>query len=69
MQVVVKDYCEETSFLVRFGRSKISLDIPDNGKVTEEGWRITPSTHPTVSAYAISSVVLMLALVIYFQFN
>ena len=49
MQIVGKHYCEEASFQIRFGRSKISLDIPENGKVTEEGWRITPSTHPTVS--------------------
>ena len=49
MQIVGKHYCQETSFQVRFGRSKISLDIPENGQVTKEGWRITPSTHPTVS--------------------
>ena len=49
MQIVGKHYCQETSFQVRFGRSKISLDIPENGQVTKEGWRITTSTHPTVS--------------------
>ena len=49
MQIVGKHYCEEASFQIRFEHSKISLDIPENGKVTEEGWRITPSTHPTVS--------------------
>ena len=49
MQIVGKHYSQEASFQVRFGRSKISLDIPENGKVTKEGWRITPSTHPTVS--------------------
>ena len=49
MQIVGKHYSQETSFQVRFGRSKISLDIPEDGKVTKEGWRITPSTHPTVS--------------------
>ena len=49
MQIVGKHYSQETSFQVRFGRSKISLDIPENGKVTKEGWRLTPSTHPTVS--------------------
>ena len=49
MQIVGKHYCQEASFQVRFGRSKISLDIPEDGKVTKEGWRITPSTHPTVS--------------------
>ena len=49
MQIVGKHYCQETSFQVRFGNSKISLDIPEDGEVTKEGWRITPSTHPTVS--------------------
>ena len=49
MQIVGKHYSQETSFQVRFGRSKISLDIPEDGKVTKEGWRLTPSTHPTVS--------------------
>ena len=49
MQVVGKHYCQEATFQVRFGRSKIRLDIPENGKVTKEGWRLTPSTHPTVS--------------------
>ena len=86
MQIVGKHYCEEASFPVRFSHSKITLDIPEEGKVTKEGWRITPSTHPTVSntehcmqgsliwmievlnlVYTISSVVLMLGPVIYFQ--
>ena len=49
MQIVGKHYSQETSFQVRFGRSKISLDIPEDGKLTKEGWRLTPSTHPTVS--------------------
>lgn len=49
MQIVGKHYSQETSFLVRFESSQITLDIPENGKVTKEGWRITPSTHPTVN--------------------
>ena len=49
MQIVGKHYCEEASFQVKFRCSKISLDISENGQVTKEGWRITPSTHPTVS--------------------
>ena len=49
MQIVGKHYCEETSFPVRFEKSEIRLDIPEDGEVTKEGWRITPSTHPTVS--------------------
>ena len=44
MQVVGKHYCQKATFQVRFGRSKIRLDIPENGKVTKEGWRITPTT-------------------------
>ena len=49
MQTVGKHYCEEASFQVKFGRSKIILDVPENGEVTKEGWKIIPSTHPTVS--------------------
>ena len=55
MQIVGKHYCQEASFQVRFGRSKISLDIPEDGKVTKEGWRLTPSTHPTVSDTAMNT--------------
>jgi len=41
----------ETKFLVGFkqGSSKINLDIPEDGQVTESGWRILPHTTPTVS--------------------
>ena len=39
----------EATFLVKFESSEISLDIPEDGKVTKEGWRITPRTYPTVS--------------------
>ena len=34
---------------VGFERSEITLDIPHEGLVTKEGWRITPLTTPTVS--------------------
>lgn len=53
LQVVKEHYGEfarqEAFFLVRFEDTKISLDIPDGGQVTKEGWRITPRTSPTVS--------------------
>ena len=39
---------QEATLRVRFERSKITLDIPENGLVTREGWRITPRSHPTV---------------------
>ena len=34
---------------VMFEHSEITLDIPVDGLVTREGWRITPVTYPTVS--------------------
>ena len=34
---------------VGFERSEITLDIPEDGLVTREDWRITPLTTPTVS--------------------
>ena len=40
---------EEATLRVIFVHSEITLDIPDDGLVTEKGWRITPLTAPTVS--------------------
>ena len=34
---------------VKFEHSEITLNIPEDGLVTKEGWRITPLTTPTVS--------------------
>ena len=34
---------------VKFEHSAIILEIPEEGLVTEEGWRITPLTAPIVS--------------------
>ena len=39
----------EATLRVRFVRSEITLDIPVDGLVTREGWKITPFTFPTVS--------------------
>ena len=54
LQIVRKYYGvfarREAILRVSFGRSKITLGIPDDGLVTREGWRITPLSFPTVSA-------------------
>ena len=53
LQIVRKHYGHfatlEATLFIKFERSKISLDIPEDGQVTKDGWRITPRTHPTVS--------------------
>ena len=53
MQVVREHYGhfakEEGTLRVRFVGSKITLDIPEDGLVTDEGWKIIPFSHPTVS--------------------
>ena len=51
---VVREYYghfakKEVTLRVRFGRSEITLGIPEDGLVTREGWRIAPFSHPTVS--------------------
>jgi len=55
LQIVRKHYGhfarQEATLQVRFEQSKISLDIPEDGQVTKDGWRITPRTHPTVSEH------------------
>ena len=40
---------KEATLRVSFKCSEITLDIPDDGLVTREGWRITPLSFPTVS--------------------
>ena len=52
LQLVRKHYdpsarCE--SMLIKFEEDQITLNIPDDGTVTKEGWTITPFTNPTVS--------------------
>ena len=42
-------FSQEATLRVRFECSEITLDIPPDGLVTTEGWRITPLTGPTVS--------------------
>ena len=53
LQVVEEFYSQFASklgtFPVMFEASDITLDIPVDGMVTSEGWRITPLTSPTVS--------------------
>ena len=55
LQIVKEHYGhfakQEATLRVRFEHSKITLDIPEDGQVTKEGWRITPRTHPTVSEH------------------
>ena len=43
---------EEATLRVEFMDSEITLNIPNDGLVTREGWRITPLTPPTVSKHA-----------------
>ena len=33
---------------IRFEGSEITLNIPEDGKLTQEGWKIIPMTHPLV---------------------
>ena len=52
LQVVKEHYghfaMEEATLRVRFGSSKITLDLPVDGLMTRDGWRITPRSYPTV---------------------
>ena len=57
LQVVGKDYSQETTFLIKFERNEISLDIPKNGQETEEGWKITPLTHPLIVNHYILAII------------
>ena len=40
----------DTSLKVRFQRGEITLDIPEDGQLTREGWKITPISYPGVSS-------------------
>ena len=40
---------EEATLRIKFERSEITLDIPVDGRVTREGWKIIPRSYPTVS--------------------
>ena len=42
----------EATLRVIFTDGEITLNIPEDGLVTGEGWRITPFSHPTVSKHA-----------------
>ena len=53
LQAVRKHYGhfarQDATLRVRFKRNEITLNVPVDGIVTSEGWRITPFSHPTVS--------------------
>ena len=38
----------DTSMKVRFQRGEITLNIPEDGCLTPEGWKITPMSYPGV---------------------
>ena len=41
----------DTSLKVIFQESEITLNIPEEGIYTQEGWKITPMTYPVVCSY------------------
>ena len=41
----------DTWLKVGFQKSEITVDIPEDGVITREGWKITPMTYPAVSLY------------------
>lgn len=43
----------DTSLKVGFQKSEITLNIPDDGELTQEGWKITPMTYPAVSLHIV----------------
>ena len=43
----------DTSLKVGFQKSEITLDIPDDGELTQEGWKIIPMTYPAVSLHIV----------------
>ena len=53
LQVVKEHYShfakKEATLRIRFGGNEITLNIPADGLVTKEGWRISPFSFPTVS--------------------
>ena len=60
MQAVNAGYAEANARMgpyqeVMFKEEKISLDIPKEGIVLENGWTITPHTYPQVSRFSTSS--------------
>ena len=47
-----KDFAKrDSSTTFKFEGSEIVLNIPEDGKLTEEGWKITPITSPVVCLY------------------
>ena len=43
----------DTSLKVGFQKSEITLNIPDDGELTREGWKIIPMTYPAVSLHTV----------------
>ena len=56
----------DTSLKVGFQKSEITLNIPDDGELTQEGWKITPMTYPAVSLHIVPFVlaITVLALIV-----
>ena len=46
---------------IGFEKSEIALNIPEDGRITEEGWKITPITPPVV-CYVVALVITVLLL-------
>ena len=40
---------KDATLRVAFEQGEISLDIPKEGRLTNEGWRILPRSYPSVS--------------------
>ena len=47
-----KDAINKLGFEVTFGEKEVILDVPEEGVVLENGWKITPMFAPVVSLYA-----------------
>ena len=56
LQIVKNHYSHFTKDLsttVDFEGSEITLNIPEDGEPTKEGWNVTPMTYPVVSLYVL----------------
>lgn len=49
----------DTLLKIVFQRSEITLDIPEDGELTQEGWKITPMSYPSVSCKSLVNVVIL----------
>ena len=55
----------DSSTTFEFEGSEISLDIPEDGELTKEGWNITPITPTVVSYYVWHALVLVITDCVY----